>query len=209
MYYVGVDLHKKTAWFYLVDSKSNKLDSRNVPNTEEDLKNYFEKIPKPFTLAVECTYNWYFFVDIAEQYGKKIYLANSYELKAFAKRHKKTNKIDARLIAEVLRGGYLPIVTIADKKTREARELLRYRMNMVSDRTRNISRLKALLDKLGCKYLGDFTTYKGLSSIGTDGLPAIYVNVIKRYSEQIMELGERIEKVEKEVKGIAEKDTDM
>ena len=209
MYYVGVDLHKKTAWFYLVDSKGNKLDSRNVPNGEEDLKNYLQKIPKPFILAVECTYNWYNFVDIAEQYANEVYLANSFELKAFAKRHKKTDKIDARLIAHVLRSGFLPIVTIADKKTREARELLRYRMNMVSDRTRNISRLKALLDKLGCKYCGDFTTYKGLSSIDTNGLPTIYVDVVKGYSERIMELGERIDKVEKEVECIVERDTDM
>ncbi|MGH7799475.1 MAG: IS110 family transposase [Thermodesulfobacteriota bacterium] len=95
MSYVGVDLHQKTTWFYVVDSYGNKLDSRNVPNTEEDLKNYFEKIPKPFTLAVESTYNWYFFVDLAEQYAEEVFLANSYELKAFAKRHKKTDKIDA------------------------------------------------------------------------------------------------------------------
>jgi transposase len=48
---------------------------------------------------VESTYNWYFFVDLAEQYADKVYLANTYELKAFAKRHKKTDKIDGKLIA--------------------------------------------------------------------------------------------------------------
>jgi hypothetical protein len=47
---------------------------------------------------VESTHNWYFFVDLAEQYAEKVYLANTYELKAFAKRHKKTDKIDGRLI---------------------------------------------------------------------------------------------------------------
>ena len=47
---------------------------------------------------VEAAYNWRFFVDLAEQYAQKGILANSYELKAFAKRHKKTDKIDARLI---------------------------------------------------------------------------------------------------------------
>ncbi len=29
MNYVGVDLHQKTSWFYVVDSCGNKLDSRN------------------------------------------------------------------------------------------------------------------------------------------------------------------------------------
>ncbi len=58
-----------------------------------------------------------------------------------AKRHKKTDKIDARLIATILQKGFLPVVTIADKQTRQVRELLRYRMKLITDRSRNISRL--------------------------------------------------------------------
>jgi len=33
---------------------------------EENLKDYFETIPKPFILAVESTYNWYFLLDLAQ-----------------------------------------------------------------------------------------------------------------------------------------------
>ncbi|HLE24428.1 MAG TPA: transposase [Thermodesulfobacteriota bacterium] len=209
MNYVGVDLHQKTSWFYEVDSCGNKLDSRNVPNTEEDLKDYFGKIPKPFTLAVESTCNWYFFVDLAQQYAEEVFLANSYELKAFAKRHKKTDKIDARLIANVLHKGFLPAVTIADKQTRQIREIIRYRINIVRDRSRNVSRLKALLDKVGCHYSGDFTTYKGLRRIDTEGLPLIHVYLISRYGEQIIELGQRIHDIEKQILHITEKDIDI
>ena len=50
-------------------------------------------------MAVEATYNWYYVVDIAEGYAEEVYLANGYELKAFAKRHKKNDRIDAHLIA--------------------------------------------------------------------------------------------------------------
>ncbi|MCR4319890.1 MAG: transposase, partial [Candidatus Brocadiaceae bacterium] len=124
MYYVGVDLHKETSWFYIVDAQ-------------------------------------------------KVFLANSYELKAFAKRHKKTDKIDARLIAHILQKGFLPVVAIADQETRQVRELLRYRLNLVTDRSRNIFRLKALLDKLGLNSQLDFTTYKGLKSVVIEKLPGI------------------------------------
>ena len=89
-----------------MDENGNKLDSKSIPNQPGCLKEYFAHIPKPFELAVEATYNSYFFMDIAKMYTDKAYLANSYELKAFAKRHKKTDKIDARLIADVLRKGY-------------------------------------------------------------------------------------------------------
>ena len=52
MNYVGVDLHKETSWFYILDAKGKKLDSKNLTNNPENLKKYFERIPKPFTLAV-------------------------------------------------------------------------------------------------------------------------------------------------------------
>jgi transposase len=209
MYYVGVDLHKETSWFYIVDESGKKIDSRNISNKPEILKRYFEKIPRPFILAVEATYNWYYFVDIAEQYAEKVFLANSYELKAFAKRHKKTDKIDARLIAKILQKGFLPVVTIADQHTRQVRELLRYRINLINDRSRNIYRLKALLDKLGLDSNGDFTTYKRLRNIATDNIPTIYASLVRDYIERITDLTKKRFVIEKEVIAISCKDPDM
>lgn len=209
MYYVGVDLHKETSWFYIFDKKGKKVDSKNISNKPETLKQYFERIPKPFTLAVEATYNWYYFVDIAEQYAEKVFLANSYELKAFAKRHKKTDKIDARLIANILQKGFLPVVTIADQHTRQVREILRYRINLVTDRSRNIYRLKALLDKLGYDSSGDFTTYKRLNSIVIKKLPIIYAGIVKNYIERIMDLTKKLLNTKKEIETISYNDLDM
>ncbi len=209
MYYVGVDLHKETSWFYTVDDNGKKISSKNISNKPEILKRYFKQIPKPFVLAVEATYNWYYFVDIAEQYAEKVFLANSYELKAFAKRHKKTDKIDARLIANILQKGFLPVVTIADQYTRQIRELLRYRINLINDRSRNIYRLKALLDKLGLDSNGDFTTYKRLKNIATDKMPAIYTNLVRNYIERITDLTKKRLVIEKDVIAISYKDPDM
>ena len=209
MYYVGVDLHKETSWFYTVDDNGKKISSKNISNKPEILKRYFEQRPKPFILAVEATYNWYYFVDIAEQYAEKVFMANSYELKAFAKRHKKTDKIDARLIANILQKGFLPVVTIADQHTRQIRELLRYRINLINDRSRNIYRLKALLDKLGLDSNGDFTTYKRLKNIATDKMPAIYASLVRNYIERITDLTKKRLVIEKEVIAISYKDPDM
>jgi transposase len=209
MNYVGVDLHKKTSWFYIVDDNGKKIDSTNLTNCTEQLKSYLGNIQKPFKLAVESTYNWYFFVDLAEQYAEEVFLANPFELKAFAKRHKKNDKIDAKLIATVLQQGYLPVVTIADKHTRKIRELLRYRIRLVTDRTRNISRLKGLLDKLGRGSSGDYTTVKHLKSIETEYLPLIYEYIIQKHIEQIEQLGTRIKEVEKHLDELVEYDRDM
>jgi len=209
MNYVGVDLHKRTAWFHVLDENGNKLSSKNLSTSPEILKQFFEEIPKPFTLAVETTYNWYFFVDLAREYAQEVFLANSYELKAFAKRHKKNDKIDARLIATVLQRGFLPMVTIADQKTRQIREILRYRMKLIIDRSRIIFRLKALMDALGMTAEGDFTTYKKLRQIETSSLCDAYRKVILGYCEQIEALNRRIFDLQKDIKTVCLEDPDI
>lgn len=208
MNYVGVDLHKESSWFYVMDENGKRISSKSIPNKIVILKKYFECIPKPFEIAVEATYNWYFFVDLAESYADKVYLANSYELKAFAKRNKKTDKIDAKLIADVLRKGYLPSVHIADKKTRELKECLRYRMNLVKDRSKVIFKLKTLLDKLGLQATGDFTTNKALESIDFTIIPAGYHSLVEKYIEQLRWYREKIYAYHKDLqeKSITDRD---
>ena len=209
MNYVGVDLHKRTAWFYVIDHNGNKLLSKNLSTNSDVLKHFLEELPKPFMLAVETTYNWYFFVDLARLYAQEVFLANSFELKAFAKRHKKNDRIDARLIAGILQKGFLPIVTIADQKTREFRELLRYRMKLIVDRSRIIFRLKALLDALGLKGEGDFTTYKKLREIQTDALCESYKKITQGYGEQIEALNRRIFGLQKDLESLCRQDPDV
>lgn len=209
MNYVGCDLHKETTWFYVVNEQGKKVDSKNISNNIIDLKGYFSKIPKPFILAVEATYNWYFFIDLAEKYAQEVYLANSYELKAFAKRHKKTDKIDARLIADVLYKGYLPTVTIADCATRQIRELLRSRQSLVTDRTRNILRLKGLFNKLGDIEARDLTTYKGLNGIDVKKYSIIYGQIITDYKERIGYLTKKLSEVDERILSTAVNDQDI
>lgn len=209
MYYVGCDLHKEQTWFYVLDQAGKKVLSRSISNKPETLEEFFKTLPVPFELAVESTYNWYYFVDIAEKYAQQVYLANSYELKAFAKRHKKTDKIDARLIADVLRKGYLPTVTIPDKNTRNIKELLRYRMNIVKDRSRNIFRLKSLLDKLGEDSIGNFTTYKRIESIPVVHLEGNYQEITLGYVQRICSLNRILTASDKLIAKTALKDTDI
>jgi transposase len=209
MHYVGVDLHKEMSWFYVMDSHGRKLSSLSISNKPERLKQFLGKIPTPFTLAVEATYNWYFFVDLAEQFAEKVLLADSFELKAFAKRHKKTDKIDARLIADVLRKGYLPSVFIPNQEIRTMKELLRYRINLVQDRSRYIFRLKNTLDRLGANSAGDFTTAKRLHLIPIDSFPPEYETIISGYIARIVDLSKNIHTMKTYLRDSYQQDTDI
>ncbi|MCK5788788.1 MAG: IS110 family transposase [Chlamydiia bacterium] len=209
MYYVGVDLHKEQSWFHVMDNTGKRLLSKSISNEMTVLKEFFMTIPKPFKLAVESTYNWYFFVDLAEEFADEVFLANSYELKAFAKRNKKTDKIDARLIADILRKGYLPTVYISDKNIRSIKETVRYRMNLVKDRSKIIHRLKALLDKLGLQATGDFTTIKMLDNLDFTNIPEDYHLLVNKYIEQLKWYRSKLAECVGELKKITSLDKDM
>lgn len=209
MNYVGVDLHKETSWFCVLDDNGRRLDSRNISNKIDELKQYLQNIPQPFSIALESTYNWYFFVDLAQQYTEKIYLTDPYALKAFAKQHKKNDKIDAGLIAEILFKGFLPTVTIADEKTRQIRELLRSRLTLVYDRTRNINRLTTLLDKLGIDRKRIFLTLKGLQSIEVKDIPHVYQDIIQDYKERLGYLTTKLYALRAKIMSIVQQDQDM
>ena len=200
MYYVGVDLHKRTSWFCILDSNGKKVKDKNINNQIEELEKFIKKIPKPFSVAVESTYNWYFFIDLIEPFAEKVYLANSYSLKAFAEQHKKNDKIDAHLIADVLYKGFLPTVMIADKHTREIRELLRSRMKLVADRSRNILRLGSLIDKLGVSSGRLYPSVGNMNKhVPSENISTIYKDIINDYKERIAYLTKKLYQIRKQI----------
>ena len=90
-----------------------------------------------------------------EKHGINVKLANPMKTKAIAEARIKTDKLDARTLAHLLRSNLIAESYIAPPdKVREDRSLLRLRINLVSDRTRVMNRVHSLLDKydLKCKY---------------------------------------------------------
>jgi len=209
MYSVGIDLHKERAWYCVFNAQGRQVSHGSLPASSELFKKFFAELPRPFKMAVEATYNWYYVIDIAEEHAAEVNLADSYQVKAFAKRHKKTDKIDARLITWLLHRGDLPTVAIPDKETRKRREVLRYRMRVVADKTRNIVRLKALLDKVGLKGTGDFNTAKRRDEIRRMSVPAPYGEIVQHYLARIDQLCAEVKEVNTLITTLAKKDDDV
>lgn len=209
MNYVGVDLHKRSSYFCILNEQGDIVLQKDVVNNPSILKDFLSQIPKPFSLAFESTFNWYFFADIVHEFSSDVFMAKPFELKAFAKQHKKNDRIDAHLIAKILFQGFLPTATITDQYTREVRELLRLRMTLVQDRSRNIVRLKNFMDKLGRPIQGSLTSTKNLQQIDASGLSDIYVKVIDDYKNRIDFLNQRLSLMRKNIFAIIASDHDM
>jgi transposase len=100
-------------------------------------------------VALEATYGWYWAADLLSECGARVHLAHPLAMKAFEIRRVKNDRLDARLLAELLRMGRLPEAWIAPPATREQRELVRYRHKLVELRSGLKNQVHAVLAKDG------------------------------------------------------------
>ena len=150
MIHVGMDLHKSFSEVAAIDDQGNILDQRRLFNDDPAaIVRYFRSLPGEVTVTVEATRNWYWLYELLETEVAKIKLADSRQVLWIAKARLKNDKIDALKLAELERANLLPEAYIPPRPIRDNRELLRYRICRVHDRTTTKNRIHGLLDKLG------------------------------------------------------------
>jgi transposase len=74
-----------------------------------------------------------------------VIVSNPLRTRAIAEAKIKTDKVDAQVLAQLLRCDYLPEVWQPDAATQELRQLTNYRASLVSDQTRIKNRIRSLL----------------------------------------------------------------
>src|SRR6516225_4696345 len=103
--YLGVDLHKRSCWVTAMSPEGEVRESRRLSTERESLLGYFGKVAKPAAVAVEATFNWYYFLDLIEPLGLELHLVHPWKTRAIASARIKHDRLDSRILAELLRTG--------------------------------------------------------------------------------------------------------
>ena len=114
----------------------------------------------------------------------------------------KTDKVDAKTLAELLRGGFLPTSYVPTKEIRELRHLVRHRIALGRFRARVKTQIKTELRRKNIKYPdgGGIFTGKGkkwLRSLKNTVIDS-YLAIYEVLEKEIKEAESRIEKAGKE-----------
>ena len=149
--YLGVDLHKRSCWVTVLDADGHLVESRKLGTERWELLDYFGKVRKPAALAVEATFNWYYFLNLVEPLGLELHLVHPWKTRAIASARIKHDRLDSRVLAELLRTGFLAEAWIAPRAVRERRQLLRYRVHTVQWATRAKNCIHAILNRNGMR----------------------------------------------------------
>ncbi len=154
--FAGVDYHKKFSMVTLGDQAGKAVLTQRLPNDQHSIEEFFSQYPN-VQVAVESCRGYEWFVDLLKEIGATVHLANPYQVALIAKTRCKTDKIDSRILMELLAMGFLPTCYQPTPAERRLRERLRWRCHLVRNASRIKIRVHALLDKenlgLNRKYL--------------------------------------------------------
>ena len=174
MLYLGVDIHKKKCWVTVLDEGGQELEQGQLSMDAATLREYFGQIPKPAKLAVEATFNWYYFLNVVEPLGLELHLVHPQKTKAIASARIKHDKLDSRILAQLLRAGFIAEAWIAPPRVREQRQLLRHRTRTVRWATRAKNGVHGVLNREGVVAPMDFLFGKrGRAFLGQVPLKAL------------------------------------
>src|SRR5258705_10248082 len=143
--FIGCDAHKKFSVFVAVNEKGQAGESLRVAHDRQLYREFLARLPPHSAIAVEAGGHYSWMVDEMEQSGHCPKLCNPLEAKRRMGLTKKTDTLDARGLAILLRNGTLPEVWIPPSELRDQRELLRLRIFLVRVRTRVKNRIHATL----------------------------------------------------------------
>src|SRR6266849_5636966 len=108
MYYIGLDVHKKTI-SYCVKDRSGQIHAEGaIPATRADLDLWMKTLPRPWTAAMEATLFTGWIYDHLLPHAAALKVAHPLMLRAIAAAKKKNDRIDANKIADGLRCDFLP-----------------------------------------------------------------------------------------------------
>ena len=144
--YVGLDVHKQFIEACFIDQAGKQLHRCRVAATRESIQTFVAKCLQPSDhVVMEATTNTWEVADLILPQVAKVAIANPLKVKAIAEAKVKTDKVDAGVLAQLLRCDFLPQVWIPDKTTRLLREMCAHRAGLVADQTRIKNRIQSLL----------------------------------------------------------------
>jgi transposase len=190
---VGIDLHKKTITLCVVDHQGAILTTRTMACAEPQKIAAFFAALGDFQAVVEATagYEWLF--QLLEPTARRLVLAHPGKLRIIAQSTRKSDKFDARVLAEFLHLGMIPESYRPTPRQRQHRALVRHRQFLMRERTRLRNKVRRVLSDYNADRR-DLFSRRGLEALASAPLSDGDRFIVEQMLEQLRALeGQRRE----------------
>lgn len=201
--YIGMDLHKKTSNFCAMTKEGEILRECKIPTVPQEVEKFINSFGKQEDLKIvlEPVSQSGFYADLLESLGVEIHLAHPKRVKAIAFAKVKTDKIDAKVLADLLRSNMLPESYHSPKEFRLLKEKARSRMSLVEIRTQLKNKVHGILFRNAIVYpKTTLFTKQGRVWLETLELSLEYRNHLNSNLKIIDSIDQEIKIIEKDFK---------
>jgi transposase len=203
MQYLGIDWGtRKAAWCALDDH--GEIAEGMIPAAEDGLARLVHTLGPDVRGCIEMMSGAVWVRDRLAACGWGIQIADARKVKAIAPLACKTDRVDARVLAELVRRDLVPALWIPSLRDRELRERLRRRAHLVRLRTSAMNRCFGLLTQWGLRVsLTALRKPGALPDLAEHGVPPVWLDSITTLLATIDDLDQRIAPINVELRPLA------
>src|SRR6266545_168211 len=117
---IGLDVHREFCEVAILEGGVARAGGQ-IATTPEALRLFAQSLAKTDEVAIEATGNTFAIARLLEQHVARVVISNPLRTRAIAEAKVKTDKVDARVLAELLAAGYLPGIWWPDEELQSLR----------------------------------------------------------------------------------------
>jgi transposase len=202
MNYVGVDLHKETISVCVVSQALDRPCSRRFRCDDElRILEFFERL-SPFQVVVEATASYEWFLRLVEPHASRVVLTHPGKLRVIAESTRKSDKLDARVLAEFLARDMIPEAHRPTPRLRAHRSLVRHRQYVQQRITAAKVKLRRILSDYNVDRRNLFTR-TGREALARFELSSVDRFRVDELSKLLDFLGSRLERANRRLREFA------
>lgn len=146
MRFIGLDIHRDFCEVAISEGGKARLAGQ-VSTAPEELELFAESLGRDDRVVLEATGNALAIARIIAPHVGEVLLAHAKHLRAISHAKVKTDRYDARTLAELLAADLIPRVWIGDERTRVMRRRISRRRGLVKQTTRAKNEIAAILHR--------------------------------------------------------------
>ena len=199
----GLDVHKDSTYATILNSEGKMIDQRRMENEKvSSYLSYFKvgKVAMESSTAVAPLYRQ------LKKDGFDAVVSHPKKTKLIAEAKIKSDRVDSKAIAQLLRMDWLPLSYVPDEVTGSLREKVRRRAFLVRERVRLRVKIKSFLTYQGLKWPTDHGLW---TKNGLIWLHDLNLDSVESYLRLIDIFNEEIRILSRELKSLAENNEEV
>lgn len=205
--YVGLDYHQAFVQVCVMDASGTVLSNHRCANTVQAICECVARQGGQVAAAIEACNGA---ADLAEELvaaGWQVSLAHATYVHKLKQSPDKTDWSDARLLADLLRVGYLPKVWLPPRDLRQLRHLVRHRQQLAERRRATKLRVTALLRSERIEFTGSRWTKSWIQAVRTCaklGVQGLWV--ANELLDEVVHLQQQLDRTEARLEALTNDD---